>query len=162
MVCWTRDSFTIFGLWVLGIALSHINESQLQTYESIFTIFHDKSAIPLHPGTRWNTNFESQRKNYEQKMQDAQVKKKDWCSWNHEYFMSLPNLMWSPFGLHLLCKRPEVFRIPWTYQKLISFLKYEKVSCISPNYMSVFYWFFKKKSKNNLHNYGQIFEGQVL
>ena len=28
------DSFTIFGLWVLGLAVSHINESQLQTYES--------------------------------------------------------------------------------------------------------------------------------
>ena len=29
------------------------------------TIFHDKSAIPLHPGTRWNKNFASQRQNYE-------------------------------------------------------------------------------------------------
>ena len=29
-----RDSFTILGLWVLGLAVSHINESQLQTYES--------------------------------------------------------------------------------------------------------------------------------
>ena len=28
------DSFTIFGLWVLGLAVSNINESQLQTYES--------------------------------------------------------------------------------------------------------------------------------
>ena len=28
------DSFTILGLWVLGLALSNINESQLQTYES--------------------------------------------------------------------------------------------------------------------------------
>ena len=28
------DSFTILGLWVLGLAVSHINESQLQTYES--------------------------------------------------------------------------------------------------------------------------------
>ena len=28
------DSFTIFGLWVPGFAVSHINESQLQTYES--------------------------------------------------------------------------------------------------------------------------------
>ena len=26
--------------------------------------------------------------------------------------------------LHLLCKRPEVFTIPWTFQKLNSFLKY--------------------------------------
>ena len=28
------DSFTILGLWVLGLAVSHINESQLQTHES--------------------------------------------------------------------------------------------------------------------------------
>ena len=29
-----------------------------------------------------------------------------------------------PYGLHLLWKRPEVFIIPWTLQKLNSFLKY--------------------------------------
>ena len=28
------DSFIILGLWVLGLAVSNINESQLQTYES--------------------------------------------------------------------------------------------------------------------------------
>ena len=28
------DLFTILGLWVLGLAVSNINESQLQTYES--------------------------------------------------------------------------------------------------------------------------------
>ena len=28
------DSFIILGLWVLGLAVSHIDESQLQTYES--------------------------------------------------------------------------------------------------------------------------------
>ena len=28
------DSFTILGLWVLGLAASNINASQLQTYES--------------------------------------------------------------------------------------------------------------------------------
>ena len=39
------------------------------------TVFNDKSAILLHPGTRWNRNFASQRQNYVQKMQDAQVKK---------------------------------------------------------------------------------------
>ena len=27
------DSFTILGLWVLGLAVSNINEFQLQTYE---------------------------------------------------------------------------------------------------------------------------------
>ena len=30
----SSDSFTILGLWVLGLAVSNINESQLQTYES--------------------------------------------------------------------------------------------------------------------------------
>ena len=30
----SSDSFTMFGLWVLGLAVSNINESQLQTYES--------------------------------------------------------------------------------------------------------------------------------
>ena len=39
------------------------------------TIFNDKSAILLHPGTRWNKNFASQRHNYAQKMQGAQVTK---------------------------------------------------------------------------------------
>ena len=51
----SSDSFTILGLWVLGLAVSHINESQLQTYESrtlFLMIFGDKSAILLHPGTR--------------------------------------------------------------------------------------------------------------
>ena len=28
------DSLTILGLWILGLTVSHINESQLQTYES--------------------------------------------------------------------------------------------------------------------------------
>ena len=28
------DLFTILGLWVLGLTVSHINESQQQTYES--------------------------------------------------------------------------------------------------------------------------------
>ena len=28
------DSFTILGSWVLGLAVSNINESRLQTYES--------------------------------------------------------------------------------------------------------------------------------
>ena len=39
------------------------------------TIFNDKSAILLHPGTHCNKNFASQRQNYAQKMQDAQVTK---------------------------------------------------------------------------------------
>ena len=49
---WSGDSFTILGLWVLGHAVSHINGSQLQTYESNNTIFHDKFAIQLHSETR--------------------------------------------------------------------------------------------------------------
>ena len=28
------DSFTMLGLWVLGLAFSHINEIKLQIYES--------------------------------------------------------------------------------------------------------------------------------
>ena len=39
------------------------------------TILNDKSAIPLHPGTRWNKNFASQQQKYAQKMQDVQVTK---------------------------------------------------------------------------------------
>ena len=34
IICVNSDSFTILGLWVLGLAVSNINESQLQTYES--------------------------------------------------------------------------------------------------------------------------------
>ena len=49
------DSFTIWGLWVLGLAVSNINESPLQTNESKTLFFNDKSAILLHPGTRWDS-----------------------------------------------------------------------------------------------------------
>ena len=47
------DSFTILGLWVLGLAVPYINESQLQTYESktLLLMTTDKSAILLYPGT---------------------------------------------------------------------------------------------------------------
>ena len=47
------DSFTLLGLWVLGLVVSHINESnyKLMSPEHYF-IFNDKSAILLHPGTR--------------------------------------------------------------------------------------------------------------
>ena len=37
--------------------------------------FNDKSAILLHPRTRGNKNFASQRQNDAQKMQDAQATK---------------------------------------------------------------------------------------
>ena len=63
------DSFTILGLWVLGL-VSNINELWVKNI-----IFNDKSAVLLHPGTRWNKNFASQGQNYAQKMQDAQVTK---------------------------------------------------------------------------------------
>ena len=46
----TSDSFTIFGLWVLGLAVSHINESNCKLM-SPEHYFNDKSAILLHPGT---------------------------------------------------------------------------------------------------------------
>ena len=49
------DSFTILGLWVLGLAVSNINESQLQIYESK-TLFLMTSlqyyCIPGLAGTR--------------------------------------------------------------------------------------------------------------
>ena len=49
------DSFTILGLWVLGLVVSNINESQLQTYESK-TLFLMTSlqyyCIPGLAGTR--------------------------------------------------------------------------------------------------------------
>ena len=67
-VCFYSDSFTIFCLWVLGLAVSNINESQLQTYESK-TLFLMTSlqyyCIPGH----------AEIKTYAQKMQDGRVKK---------------------------------------------------------------------------------------
>ena len=58
-------SFTVICLqfWAYGSWYSLFHET-METYESEH-IFHDKSAIPLHPGTRWNKNFASQRQNYE-------------------------------------------------------------------------------------------------
>ena len=72
---WAGDPYTQwfiynFGLMspaVLGLSVSHFNES------NCITLF----LMLLHPGTRWNKkkNFVSQRQNYAQKMQDAQVTK---------------------------------------------------------------------------------------
>ena len=45
------DSFTILGLRVLWIAVSHINESNCN-HMSREHYFHDMSAIPTHPGIR--------------------------------------------------------------------------------------------------------------
>ena len=62
------DSFTILGLWVLGLATSNINESPLQTNESK-TLFL-MTSLPYYciPGL-------AEIKTYAQKMQDAQVTK---------------------------------------------------------------------------------------
>ena len=62
------DSFTILGLWVLGLTTSNINESQLQTNESK-TLFL-MTSLPYYciPGL-------AEIKTYAQKMQDAQVTK---------------------------------------------------------------------------------------
>ena len=66
MIC--SDSFTILGLWVLGLATSNINESPLQTNESK-TLFL-MTSLPNYciPGL-------AGMKTYAQKMQDAQVTK---------------------------------------------------------------------------------------
>ena len=48
---WEVYSFKILGLWVLGLAVSHINESNRKLM-SPEHYFNDKSAILLHPGTR--------------------------------------------------------------------------------------------------------------
>ena len=68
------DSVTILGLWVLRLAVSHINEFNCKLI-SPEHYFNDKSAILLHPGTRWIKNFASKRQNHAQKMQDAPVTK---------------------------------------------------------------------------------------
>ena len=62
------DSFTILSLWVLGLAVSNINESPLQTNESK-TLFL-MTSLPYYciPGL-------PEIKTYVQKMQDAQVTK---------------------------------------------------------------------------------------
>ena len=62
------DSFTIFGLWVLGLAVSNINESQLQTYESKTLFLMASLQNYCIPGL-------AEIKTYAQKMQDAQVTK---------------------------------------------------------------------------------------
>ena len=78
------------ALWVhVPMKLIHLQFWAYGSWDSLFpismsptanlwvqnTIFYDKSAILLHPGTRWNKNFASQSQNYAQKMQDAQVTK---------------------------------------------------------------------------------------
>ena len=62
------DSFTILGLWVLGLAVSNIDESQLQTYESKTLFLMTSLQYYCIPGL-------AEIKTYAQKMQDAQVTK---------------------------------------------------------------------------------------
>ena len=62
------NSFTIWGLWVLGLAVSNINESQLQTYESKPLFLMTSLQYYCIPGL-------AEIKSYVQKMQDAQVTK---------------------------------------------------------------------------------------
>ena len=56
------------GLWILGLAVSNIYESQLQTYESKTLFLMISLQYYCIPGL-------SEIKTYAQKMQDAQVKK---------------------------------------------------------------------------------------
>ena len=62
------DSFTILGLWVLGLAVSNINESELQTYES-------KTLFLMASLQYYCILGLAEIKTYAQKMQDAQVTK---------------------------------------------------------------------------------------
>ena len=64
----SSDSFTILGLWVLGLATSNINESPLQTNKSITLFLMTSLQYYCIPGL-------AEIKTYTQKMQDAQVTK---------------------------------------------------------------------------------------
>ena len=52
------------------------------------TIFNDKSAILLHPGTRWNKNFASQRQNYGQDAGCLKPTPLDYVQW------TIPSLLY--------------------------------------------------------------------
>ena len=52
-----------------------------------------------------------------------------------------------PFGLHLLCKRPELFMIPWTIQKSNSFLKWKLSLLYNILWFSFFSCFFLSDSQ---------------
>ena len=71
------DSFTILGLWVLGLAVSNINESQLQTFES-------KALFLMTSLQYYCITGLVEIKTYAQKMQDAQVTKSLKFSWKSE------------------------------------------------------------------------------
>ena len=73
------ESFTILGLWVLGLAVSNINESQLQTYESKPLFLMTSLQYYCIPGL-------AETKTYVQKMQDAQVTESLCNSVSPKYF----------------------------------------------------------------------------
>ena len=78
-IFWTSHELAVIHIqfWAYGSwdSLFPISMSQTANLRVQNTIFNNKSAIQLHPWTRWNKNFASRRQNYAQKMQDAQVTK---------------------------------------------------------------------------------------
>ena len=72
------DSFTILGSWVLGLADSHINESQLQIYESRILYLLTSLQYYCILGLAEIKTLHPTPQNYAQKMQDAQVTKSLW------------------------------------------------------------------------------------
>ena len=65
-----EQQWFIYNFWLMGPGTRCFQYQWVPTANFWVqnTIFNDKSAILLHPGTRWN-------KTYAQKMQDAQVTK---------------------------------------------------------------------------------------
>ena len=68
--------FWAYGSWASLFPISMSPTANLWVQN---TIFNDKSVILLNCGNLWNKNFASQRQNYAQMMQDAQVTK-SWVS----------------------------------------------------------------------------------
>ena len=69
------DLFTILGLWVLGLAVSHINEFQLQTNESRTLFFMISLQYYCILGLAEIKTLHPRDKIMSKKMQDAQVTK---------------------------------------------------------------------------------------
>ena len=67
-----NTQFTILGLWVLGLVVSHINESNCKL-KSQNIIFNDKSAILLHPGNAEKIAIRGDGKSPDQKVIDMQL-----------------------------------------------------------------------------------------
>ena len=116
----TSNSFTILGLWVLGLAVSNINESQLQTHESK-TLFLMSSlqyyCIPGLAGTRWNKNLCAGNKITELlTFQPWKFIKNSNVTWNTGSWARLHYVPWyennfirrlrqEPLTIHLVAKR---------------------------------------------------------